>query len=233
MDAIFEQLRDVVIGTARSGQRKLPTERELAALLGVPRGSLRERLSALEALGVLRQTQGSGTYIATPDPRFVELFFEIALRVGHFEVEDLERVREMIEREVVREAAMSATGDDIAALEETYARMLATSDVDEGDRADFDFHTRLARAAKNPVMMLLSSGLSSVLAQVLRERRAIVRSDARSLDVTNATHEPILQAIRRHDPELAVRAMDDHFSVWNTEADRLAQALARKKRARG
>ena len=49
-------------GTHRPGDR-LPPELELAALLGVSRGTLRTALDRLEAAGEITRRQGSGTYV--------------------------------------------------------------------------------------------------------------------------------------------------------------------------
>ena len=49
-------------GTHRQGDR-LPPELELAAMLGVSRGTLRTALDRLEDTGEITRRQGSGTYV--------------------------------------------------------------------------------------------------------------------------------------------------------------------------
>ena len=49
-------------GAHRSGDR-LPPELELAAMLGVSRGTLRTALDRLEETGEITRRQGSGTYV--------------------------------------------------------------------------------------------------------------------------------------------------------------------------
>ena len=55
-------------GELHPGSR-LPVEKDLAAQLGVSRGSLREGVRALATLGVLETRQGDGTYVTALDPR--------------------------------------------------------------------------------------------------------------------------------------------------------------------
>jgi GntR family transcriptional regulator len=52
-------------GTHRPGDR-LPPELELAAMLGVSRGTLRTALDRLEEAGEITRRQGSGTYVGQP-----------------------------------------------------------------------------------------------------------------------------------------------------------------------
>src|SRR5581483_6773716 len=47
---------------------RLPSERELARLLGVSRPSLREAIKMLEAVGRVRVHHGTGCWIERPDP---------------------------------------------------------------------------------------------------------------------------------------------------------------------
>ncbi|MGW4004333.1 FadR/GntR family transcriptional regulator, partial [Streptomyces nigra] len=49
-------------GRLEPGQR-LPTERDLAASLGISRSSMREAIRALTVMGVLEARHGSGIYV--------------------------------------------------------------------------------------------------------------------------------------------------------------------------
>src|ERR1044072_7630318 len=67
-DVVVEGIKQMILdGRCVSGER-LPIEAELAALLGVSRGSLREGVRALSAMGVLESRQGSGTYVTGLEP---------------------------------------------------------------------------------------------------------------------------------------------------------------------
>jgi GntR family transcriptional regulator len=57
--------REIAAGHWQSGER-LPTEAELARRLGVAVGTLRKALAELQARGVLRRRQGSGTFVQLP-----------------------------------------------------------------------------------------------------------------------------------------------------------------------
>lgn len=87
------------------GENRLPPERRMAELLQVQRSTLREALATLENLGVIERTQGRGTYLRLPDARIIQLYFDLALRLGYVTIEELETAREMLEREIARRAA--------------------------------------------------------------------------------------------------------------------------------
>lgn len=204
-----------VIGT---GTRRAPTEREIAETLGVSRSAVRERLTALEALGLVRRTQGSGTYVEMPHWDFVRLYFEMAVKLGRITTQDLQRARELLEREVVREAAGKATNRDLGELTRLAERMMSARTFRDGDEADYQFHMRLVAIADNPVLSLVMDGLSPVLRELLRDRRRQVRRyDQPTCGAprrTDADHVPIVEALRAGDPEAAARAMDEHFRLW-------------------
>lgn len=225
MDETLERLVALVVSASANGvgdgRIRVPTERELAGTLGVNRSTVREKLSALEVLGLIRRTQGSGTYLDMPHSSFVRLYFDMSVRLGYVTIDALQEAREMLEREIVRKAAVGASAGDLAALERCIERMLNASSAEEGDQADHEYHLSLFRASRNPAMLLMVEGLSSTLWQLLKSRRYRIRQVPGGAERTDATHIPILEAIRRNDPDGAEEAMDEHFRVWNQESRKL------------
>lgn len=187
------------------------------------RSTVREGLSALEILGLIRRTQGSGTYLDMPHPSFVQLYFEMAIRLGRVKVSELQQAREMIERAATRQAALSATEEDISTLEQCVHRMLYSDSFGEGDQADYEFHLQLVKATHNPVMALIVEGLASVLWELLKQRRYKVRRSPEGFQLTNRDHVPILHAIKNRDPDRAVAAIEEHFRIWNEESRKVEE----------
>ena len=226
-DQTLQALKTILssIGSDPRGTARLPTERELAETVGVNRSTLRERLAALESLGLIRRTQGSGTYLALPDPSFVQFYFEMALQLGYFTLEQLEQARELLEREVAYSAALRATPQDVKGLEEGLTGILEADNAEDAADLDYQFHMCLARASHNPVILLIVEGLSSVLRQVFRFRQRLARSAPEGEIRTNRVHIPIVEAVRSHDPGAAVAAMDDHFTVWNEVSEKASARL--------
>ncbi len=63
-EEIVKRLVSLILDAGLSPGDKLPSERELAAQLGVGRSSLREAISALRAQGVVEVHSGLGTFVA-------------------------------------------------------------------------------------------------------------------------------------------------------------------------
>ena len=86
---------------------RLPSERELAQELGVSRTAMRDRLQALEALGVLERRIGSGTYTKAISHNSVSAVLSLGLMSSILTVDDLRPVRLALERQAAGDAARS------------------------------------------------------------------------------------------------------------------------------
>jgi GntR family transcriptional repressor for pyruvate dehydrogenase complex len=65
-DRIERQIIDLVGTEALTPGDRLPSERDLAALLGVSRPSVREAVKSLEAQGWVHVRHGQGVFVASP-----------------------------------------------------------------------------------------------------------------------------------------------------------------------
>jgi GntR family transcriptional regulator, transcriptional repressor for pyruvate dehydrogenase complex len=230
-DPILAKLRDLILelgSTSSSPTIKVPPERELATQLGIQRSMLRERLAMLEHMGVLRRTQGSGTYVSLPDSEFIRFYFDLALALGFISIEELQVAREALEREIARRAATMANVDDVAELNRLAQQMQRATEAHDRVEADYRFHMRLAASARNPVISTIIDGLSNVLRRTLYRRHVLVRSVPGAATRTDASHGPIVDAIRARDPEAALAAMDAHFRIWDEESSKVLSARGQR-----
>jgi GntR family transcriptional repressor for pyruvate dehydrogenase complex len=71
---LYEDIVKQIMDSIKSGELKpgdkLPTERELAKMVGVSRPALREALKTLEALAIIEIVHCSGIYVREPDLDF-------------------------------------------------------------------------------------------------------------------------------------------------------------------
>lgn len=213
-DVVIEEVRRMILsGTLAPGDR-LPVESDLAQLIGVSRGTLREGVRALSHLGVLETRQGSGTYVTElrPDKLLAPVRFVVDLQ-PQASIEELQAVRRILETAAVRiataridEAGLAAAD---AALEDGSAAISrSTPDQEAAMAADMDFHRVLADATGNPVLASLISALSSGTARG-RLWRALV--DAGAAARTIAEHRAILEAVRSREPDAAAAWMSSHL----------------------
>ena len=102
---------------------RLPSERHLAELLGVSRGSVREAIMALQVKGLVRRRTGSGTHVL---PRHHSAFTDSILSgvvLTDRETTELLDLREAVEPAIAARAAERATTrdlDELRSLEEQF-----------------------------------------------------------------------------------------------------------------
>ncbi|WP_313817763.1 FCD domain-containing protein [Citricoccus sp.] len=222
LGGLVEALLDEVTPDA-AGRLKLPPERELGVSLDVSRNMLREQLGTLETLGFVNRTQGRGTFLDAPDAAFTQLYFRLALRLGHITEDQFGQARRMLEQAVVEEAVKTASDRDLERLRTEVDRMVdasAAGDVTTATAADFAFHRYLYRIVDNPVFNFMHDGLSHVLRDVVAERRAQAAEveqpgpdGRREVDIV---HYELVEALEARDVEAARRATRRHFEVWSS-----------------
>ncbi|MFB0619177.1 FadR/GntR family transcriptional regulator [Streptomyces sp. AGS-58] len=204
----IEEIKTMIAeGRLEPGQR-LPTERELAVLLGMSRSSTREAIRALTVLGVLEARHGSGIYVTALEAGdLLETFGVVAgLSRGPRLVELLE-VRRSLESTAAALAAARITDAQLAAVEQHLAAMNATEDPDEVLTHDLAFHREIALAAGNATMAAILDGLSS---RTFRTRVRRGHQEDGALARTRREHAVIHRALAARDPEAARAAAAIH-----------------------
>ena len=213
-DVVIQGIKAMITEGKLSSGSRLPVEKDLATMLGVSRGSLREGVRALAMLGVLETRQGDGTYVTSLDASL--LLNPLGLLAELQPPEDsvhLLGVRRILEAESAAQAAIGLTDDELAELEEILARVdgILDSDpevdVDSFIEADTEFHQMIARASGNTALAAL---IESLISRTFRARvwRAITERGA--VRQAQAEHRAILAELRRRDPERARIRMAVH-----------------------
>ncbi|WP_410812742.1 FadR/GntR family transcriptional regulator [Micromonospora sp. 067-2] len=204
-DAVGAIRRMILDGRLRAGDR-LPVEKDLAAELGLSRGTLREAVRALTLIGVLDTRQGDGTYVTSLEPHLLlgSLSFTMDLHQDSSELFLLE-TRRALESHATSQAAVRLRDPDLAELGRILDAAEALLDADEADHDallahDREFHRTIVRSAGNPVLTALTESLSG---QTMRARLWRELTDEGAARRTLGEHRAILDALRARDPELA------------------------------
>jgi DNA-binding FadR family transcriptional regulator len=208
-EQIAEQIQDLILNRELAPGDRLPAERELAATLGVSRPSVREAMIALEAAGFVEIRTGEGSYVREPQARRVDVPWAGENDPGPGPLEQFE-ARRLAEPELAARAAVTATGaeiDHLARLVEEMARVYPTlGDFD--DKLGHQFHTALARTARNGVLAQLVQYLWDLRdSDMWRHlRRRVVNTANRRRAVEDRRR--LVAALRAHDPGEARAAMN-------------------------
>jgi len=208
---VDQLLGDVERGQLRSGQT-LPPEFELAAQFGVSRAVVREALKSLQAQGVVEVVNGVGSVVRGMTSMPLEQFFTFAARLSEVSIQELLEVRRGLEVEAASLAAGRAGAAEIAGLGRLVDSM-AGSLREPAVFADFDtaFHVAIARASRNPMLVLLVEAIRVPLRRSVEEGLTNwIRTG--EVDTVRQIHADVLEAIRSGDPDRAAKAMDIHFA---------------------
>lgn len=202
---------------------KLPTERALAEQLGVSRNVVRNALAVLEAEGRVLRKVGSGTYI-------VKLDEPGAWRQGGASKDGLNAAPPMphvapleanpgqivearftLEPHIAGLAAMNGTKTDFAHLADCARRYHRADSFEEYELADQHFHTAIAMATRNPLLIGAYACFSAAHAAAewggLRQR--FLTAERRT--ASRQEHDMILEAIRSRDSAAAAAAVLAHL----------------------
>ncbi len=206
---------------------RLPSERDLAALLHVSRPSVREVLRALAILGIVKSKQGDGTYLAASLNKVLNLPDQILTLQESLDLVELAEARSAIEPVVASLAATRASRDDLHLIEEQLQEMKRSlEDRFRFLQHDLEFHLAIMRACGNDVLKRM---MSVVLEKLFEHSRGVAQHYS-DLPEIWSLHEAIYQALRHHDPPAARAAMIRHMKVSKVESTRLS-ALAAKPAA--
>ena len=104
--AAMAQLRNFIEKTNLAGDR-LPTETELAQTMGISRGTVREALKALEALGIVETKRGEGMFVQAFSFQTILRNIPCSIVFNPRELLELLEVRKALECQFVRSIATS------------------------------------------------------------------------------------------------------------------------------
>jgi DNA-binding GntR family transcriptional regulator len=180
-------------------QRWLPgqplTEQQLAEELAISRTPVREALQALAREGFVSIFPNRGTFVAAPSLADIRELYEL---------------REALEGQVARLAAERATAADHSEVEAVVARAADQMDApDQLVETGSQFHRLLARIAGNRRIqeILVNLEQSTARARLMRYGAAEGPRDVW------AEHRAIMEAVARHDPDVAERLMRSHIRL--------------------
>lgn len=205
-DDAVEAIKNMILDGALSPGDRLPVEKDLAAALGVSRGTLREAVRALTLLGVLDTRQGDGTYVTSLEPHILlaSLTFAVDLHQDSGALLLLE-TRRVLESHATAQAATRLDRDELAYLGQLLGEAEALLHGDHLDHEalldnDQKFHRTIVRATGNAVMASLIESLSG---QTMRARLWRELADEGAARRTVAEHRAIADALLARDPERA------------------------------
>lgn len=221
---VAEQIVEAIQANTFPVGSKLPSEFDLAEKMGVSRPSVREALSALQALSIIEARPGSGNYVlrAPSTGNENEAVHLIECEAGCLEVMEAREALEPPVAALVAAKADAATLDRLRDILESMREHAQRDDFDAYFEADKAFHRGLADAAGN---QLLSTALAPLLQtmdqQIYREfTRHYYLKNVSDLQQVVDLHYEILDALSEGDQSTARERMIEHWTrmreIWET-----------------
>ncbi|QXI29338.1 FadR/GntR family transcriptional regulator [Pseudomonas vanderleydeniana] len=206
VNSVVEKLRAALArGQWRSGEM-LPGQRELAEQLGISRPSLREAVTVLETLGLVRSMPGKGVLVLDSAPETATPHGGVA----EASLADILQLRYTLEPFIVGLVAQSISSKEVGQLRLTLMDMreaLEANDSAAGMNAYLAFHEELFTLTSNPIFQNVVQQTSNAL----KQSAEVLRNSPEHLAERLQENEAVVRAIRHKNSALASAEMRRHI----------------------
>ena len=207
---IVDSIADLIIRGIWKPGDMIPTEKELAARLGVGRSTVREAVKSLVVLGVLEARAGDGSFVCEPTSKLLSGAFRWGLLLSERNLDDLVEARVLVEGECAWRAAQSPDG---RAVNELFAihREMESRQNDSLQFLEWDnrFHVAIANMAQNAIF----TNIASTIQEIVRVWYPPTFYAEGTKAATIREHLAIAKAIQATDPTTAREAMSRHLTA--------------------
>lgn len=199
----------------RCGSR-IPSEREMAAYLGLGRNSVREALRMMEYTGILESRQGKGNFLVNRPERSLGNVFSMMLLTGQSSFEEVSSLRRVLETEALQKAVCCAGTEEIQKINGAAEKMKAamTEKTEEQLRkkmaeADREFHRALVQAGGSHLLQAVMESLEDICNA---ETVQILQNSSRDeLQNWCSLHEDIYCSLKEKKSEEGAKRLKEHY----------------------
>lgn len=157
IDRAKDAIKDFIVASRLAPGDRLPSESDLARSLDVSRNIVRQAVSSLETLGMVRVEHGRGTYVA--DIASTDVFRQVAAWIDTEELSDDEfvQVRAIFDRGIFELVMERASEHELDQLEALAVELHDTEGEDELHRRHDHFHQVLLEATGNRFLVTIGT----------------------------------------------------------------------------
>ena len=191
---------------------KLPSEAVLCKAFNVGRSSLREALTSLAFIGLIRVRPGGGSYVAEqPSAYLTGTWLKSGRLADEKTLREFVEARLFLETEVAGLCAERITPEELDEMELLLEQMkAAVHDSAEFSKLDMSFHLCIGIAAKNEV-------LNSILSDIREQSMELITKSLlleEGMENALAGHVKVFETLRQHNPVKARKAMRTHLQLF-------------------
>jgi GntR family transcriptional repressor for pyruvate dehydrogenase complex len=211
-EEIVSQIKALIAsGELKPGER-VPSERDMANLLGVSRPSVREAIMVLEAMGLLESRQGGGTYVRSLTETSLADPLSAMVEKDPKLLQSLVEVRKGIESWSAYLAASRATDAEIEQLRSLYQEMESQASSGGWDYdIDSKFHYAITTSTHNTLQLHVLNTIHGLFEATIHVTLSEFYKRQGYLEPLLQQHKAIFQSIADRDPEGARQNMMVHL----------------------
>jgi GntR family transcriptional regulator, transcriptional repressor for pyruvate dehydrogenase complex len=224
---VLEQIFDQILrGSLRKGDR-LPSEREIAAQMGVSRTSVRAALEILKEAGVVEITTGRRGGARLASESIASILMGIPREMNRRQMTAFYEARNILETSAAALAALRATPAQIEEMERTMKEMEKLVAETPGDNEayysiDIHFHRLVVQSAGNEALF---DAYIPILRQLLQVISWVNAVDMHAYGL--ASMQQFVQAVRRRDAQAARAAIEAHVQPLEQFVSRKSSEVQR------
>ena len=206
---VAEAIEDQIVSGDLTPGDLLPTETELAEILGVNRSTVREGIRSLENAGLVRRGGGKRLHVSVPETPAVSSVVSRALGLKQVSFAELWEMQMLLEPFSARLAALRRHEDVKQLIGENVLKLADCLDDDQAVILnDIEFHRLLAVATGNEALALSTAPIGALLFAATQELYALVPQARQRL---LGAHQRIAAAVVAGDERQAESWMEKHI----------------------
>lgn len=209
-DIVVEYIKDgIKKGSIKYGEKLLP-ERVLAEKLHIGRSTVREGIKVLEIMGLVESRRGGGNYITNNFEKMLYNPITLMFSLQNGTYNDVYELRKMLEESSIELCVGRITDEEIRDMEEVHQRLLESTNEAQMSLVDLEFHSIIAKASKNPLIISILNSVSEILENSVKtsRQRVIEKFGKKTID---QDHQAIVDALKERNLEKAKKAIKEHF----------------------
>jgi GntR family transcriptional repressor for pyruvate dehydrogenase complex len=211
---LYEQIADsleTMILNDGTDFKRLPSEYDLVEKYKVSRPVIREALKVLKERGLVSMRVGDGSYVTIPKSETISRAVGRVTRFNGISDEKITAVRSILESSSAADAALYASGEDIAELEHIVEQMeYYRGDVENRVERDCAFHLAVARISRNELLVFMIESIMELLKGYIKER---LEHHPEGHEDGILWHRKIIKAVKTHNSRLARKYMQQHIEA--------------------
>jgi DNA-binding FadR family transcriptional regulator len=208
---LAERILSASLEVGRGPGSRLPTERKLAADLGVTRSLVRQALAVLEAQGRISREVGRGTFLRDPPGPALDGAV-VRAPAADFAPADVMTIRRLLEPAAMSLVVAWATAADLEEMDRCVGGGDAAASYEEFESWDLALHRCIIGASHSPLLVRLYGQIEAARHGHVwgdLKRRSSSREHRQQYQ---ADHRAIVSALHSRDAARAVDAMRLHLA---------------------